>query len=107
MYPTRMKTASGTRDPFRTPVGGKNNGTGVVGNNNHKLEAPGLGKMGLEPSNVYAQSQQPYIPHPGKPSAMMFYTNNANQIVGGRLTQSQINNRSAIDRRDRFGSARY
>ena len=107
MYPTRIKSALGTRDPFRSPVGGKNIGTGVVGNNLHKMEAPGLGHMGLQPSNVYGQMQSPYIPHPGKPSAMNFYTNNANQIVRGRLSQEQINNFSAIARRDRFGSARY
>lgn len=107
MYPSRIKSATGARDPFRTPLGGKNVGIGVVGNNNHRFEAPGLGKMGLEPSNVYGQLQQPYIPTPGKPSSSMFYTNNSNQIVGGRLSQEQINNFSAISRRDRFSSARY
>ena len=107
MYPTRMKSNLGTRDPFRSPLGGKNIGIGVVGNNNHQFEAAGLGKMGLEPSNIYGQMQQPYVPHPGKPSAMNFYTNNANQIVRGRISQEQINNLSAIARRDRFGSARY
>ena len=107
MYPCRVKSPTGARDPFRTPLGGKNVGIGVDGNNNHKMEAPGLGKMGLEPCNVYGQLQQPYIPTPGKPSSSMFYTNNSNQIVGGRLSQEQINNFSAIARRDCFGSARY